>query len=178
MGNIARINKQLKEKYGCVIDGRPRWRVVWTSEQTEKMIAEFSDWYGHILIRAVHECREVLKYPAPNDRDRWVLETLIFQPWHELPESNNGHYEPLWIFREPKTDKFQNPTWRAVDFLVYSVMYGPKRSISDRIEEDRKAFAEEVQFFKDFFDNKAPYIATMLKEGHAITVPSNYEKGT
>jgi len=175
MGDIKRINKEIVNKYGTVIDGRPRFRVSWTNDQVEKRRGTFSDWYGHILIRTVTEVRECLKYPAPYERDRWVLESLIFQPFEDIMDSPNGHYEPLYLFRT-KDYKFQKPIWKAVDFLINSVLYGVKRTISDRIEEDRKAFAQEVQFFKDYMDNKAPYIATMLREGHAITVPSNYEK--
>jgi hypothetical protein len=176
MGDIARINKQIVTKYGTILDGRPRFRVVWSSDQLEKRRGEFSDWYGHILIRTVEETREVLKYPGPDDRDRWIVESIIFQPWPDLPESTNGHYEPLWTFRTAE-GKYLKPNWNAVDFLLNSLLFGVKKTISDRVEEDRKKFAEEVMFFKEFFDNKAPYIATMLKEGHAITVPSNYEKG-
>jgi hypothetical protein len=140
------------------------------------MIATFSDWYGHVLIRTVTECREVLKYPGKEDRDKWVLETLLFGVHEELPNAIHGSYEPLWIFRNEKGG-YLKPIWKAVDFLVYSVLYGPKRSIADRVAEDQKAFADEVMYFKELMDDRAPYIATMLKRGSAIVVPSNYDKG-
>jgi hypothetical protein len=68
------INKFLKEQYGTTIDGKPLFRLLWTTKVTEHRHSKFNDFYGELLIRSVTETREVLKYPYA--QDRWVLERI------------------------------------------------------------------------------------------------------
>lgn len=175
MGEVKRINKQINEKYGLLPDMRPRFRVVWSSDQTEKREGMFCDWYGHVLIRRVYEVREVLKYPFKDDRDRWVLETMIFTPSFDLKDSENGHYEPLYVFKT-NDGKYLKPVWKAVDFMLHCLLYGHKRTVEERFQADRDQFEREIQEIKEYLDDKTPYLADKLKRGSAVTVPSNYTK--
>ena len=68
------INRWLLDNYGKTVDGHPLFRLLWTTNVTEKRYSEFHDYYGEIFIRAVREIRECLKYPFA--QDRWVLERI------------------------------------------------------------------------------------------------------
>lgn len=71
---IEEINKYLLEHYGRTPEGLPYFRLLWTTNVTEKRFSEFHDYYGDIFIRTVREVREVLKYPFA--QDRYVLERI------------------------------------------------------------------------------------------------------
>lgn len=68
------INQWLLDNYGKTIDGRPLFRLIWSTNVTEHRYSEFHDYYGEVFIRKVREVRECLKYPFA--QDRWVLERI------------------------------------------------------------------------------------------------------
>jgi len=73
---LKRINLLLKDNYGTIVDGSlPVFKVIWSSNVTEKRFGEFTDFLDETPIRTVREVREVLKYPFA--QDRYILERVI-----------------------------------------------------------------------------------------------------
>ena len=68
------INKYLLEHYGRTPEGLPYFRLIWSTNITERRYSEFHDYHGDLFIRAVREVRECLKYPFA--QDRFILERI------------------------------------------------------------------------------------------------------
>jgi hypothetical protein len=168
LADIVALNKRLQQVYGSVLDGRARFRLIHCSELTEKRNGIFSDWYGHILLRTVEETREVYKYQ--DYRDCFALETLIYAKIPNLVAEGNGHYEPIWIFHD-KNDKPVRPTWFTVNLICHSMLHGPKKTVQQLMAEDDERKLKNIAEIKDKLDNRAPYLATRLKERRAVVVP-------
>lgn len=112
---VETINKQLTDVYGMdTLSGLPIWRVVWSNDQTEKRLTEYTD-SGMLLL--FPEVRELPKYPL--DKDKYILERLVLVPdfqQNELPAQKMS-YEPLWTF-EDKNSNYLPPKFNACQFII------------------------------------------------------------
>ncbi len=171
---IDRLNVQLENKYGKYIDGRPWFQIVWSSSQTEKRIGKFSDYYGQIFVREYVGMAEVLKYPAPDYRDRWVLEKLMFVENKELwADTQKGVYEPIWVFRG-KDGVYVKPTWKAVEFVM-GMLFTPKQKLTQADLDAEEAASLEKEIQENYDILQAQYggdVATALHQREAIVVPT------
>lgn len=100
---IESINQSLIDLFGIdTLSGSPIWRVVWSEDQLEKRLMEYTD-SGLQLITP--EVREVPKY-RQWIKERYVLERLVLIPSvneKELPSSKIS-YEPMFVFENNKGD--------------------------------------------------------------------------
>lgn len=110
-------------------------------------------------------------------KDCWILEQ--FAPpelvnVEELPESRDGGYEPLYVFRDSKFRPL--PLNMRVVQIIVSRALAPsvsrmERASEDR-EEERKRDQEEQFFLEEALDLSA--MQSLLHHGEAIIVPPNY----
>ena len=81
----------------------PMFRLVWSNDQRELRKCTQRLFLGKTFIKEVTHTERVLKYPWL--KDRWVFE-MWFSPevvlHDELPETNQGSYEPLYVFEGSK----------------------------------------------------------------------------
>lgn len=161
MSDSINTNIWLKDTYGSTLDGRPKFRVVWSTNLLEKRFGVFRDFYGHILVREVKGVREVLKYPFY--QDRWVLEKLDYVgDNHELIEKST--YEPLFVFQTAE-GAFLPLNQRAVNFFMHFYnQRGKLLSPSDIEDEEMKKYEREVNYFKEYLDNesRSPYFGDLI----------------
>lgn len=153
MSDELTINRWLKEHFGTSLDGRPNFRVCWTTGLTEKRHGTFNDFVAQtdILIRTWTGVKEVPKYPFY--KDRWVLEKLEYIGNNKELLEKTG-YEPLWIF-QTADGSFLPLVHRAVAFFMYFYTNrGNIRTPSDFTDEDTAKFNAEVNYFKDFLKDK------------------------
>ena len=174
--SVDTLNTRLTTLYGRSPDGRPIYRLVYSTTQLEKRWGEFEDYYGKIFLRRFSGVREVPKYPYC--KDRWVLEVLlpVYNP--EIYQSDlYGSYEPLWVFQD-KNGNFLQPIWKAVELIIVWNHNKPEKKNDVQIESEHQAQLEreEAEEFEKI-DNQVPYIADKLHEGEAITVPKEYDNG-
>jgi hypothetical protein len=117
---LAHINRKLEDDYGKMIDGNyPLFRVIWSTNVTEKRYSEFTDFIDDTPIRNVREVREVLKYPFA--QDRYILEKIT-------PITNeakamglvdgNYSYEEIYVFQD-RLGKFLPLTEEKVSTAMY-----------------------------------------------------------
>jgi hypothetical protein len=137
------INRKLSERYGLDLDGQPKYRVVWSTDQVETRVGRFEDFVGDILIRTYSGARECKKYSyCP---DRWILESRVATNNPELVSKMS--YEPLWIFQD-KQGNFLPLSWPAIEIIVQTVInrpeYKPRSEAQDDYEE-REDFAKHVK---------------------------------
>lgn len=149
---IAILNQRLMDRLGKELDGRPRYRIVWANDQIEVRIGVFDEFYGQLFIRQYRGAKEVPKYALPQMRDCWVLERLIYYPNPELPAASNGSYEPLHFFRDRNGEPYR-PFWKAVEFLIYSILNPAKLTMSDYLEMERQAEEQEEKEFRELLDD-------------------------
>jgi len=150
---IDYFNVKLAER-GRSLDGRPVWRLVWSTEQREIRRGKFSDFYGKIFLREVEEVREVPKYwYSP---DRWVLERLTFLPpgaaiHKELvaqidldiyKPTTNGTYEPIYVFQDSSKNPLPVTEW-VLDAILYSLEHGPVKLSDGAMRDEYHAEVEK-----------------------------------
>lgn len=109
------INRLLKDKFGETIDGLAMWRVVWSSDQYEKVLTEFTDAGVQLLYP---EVRELPKY-RQFTKDRYILEHLVVVPTVSITElpSVTMSYEPIHTFWDGKGD-YMTPAYAPCDFIA------------------------------------------------------------
>lgn len=153
MQDVDVINDKLELYYGREIDGRPRYRVVWSTTQIEKRIGEFNEFYGNIFLRTFKGIKDVPKYPY--DQDRWVIEKLFYVKNDEIISEKPGSYEPFYIFKGPQGE-FLPLNWKVVDFAVSyaeSKPVGIKLTDKDFQEQEMKEIEAEAEYFMADLDN-------------------------
>lgn len=144
---IEQVNKMLADKFGQTLDGRPLFRISWSSDQLEKKVGWHEEWNptGTIFIRSWFGCKECLKYAYC--MDRWVLERLSFLGDNkiaqmELVDARQGTYEPIYFFMNE--DGYALPVnWRVVDFIMSQLQRG-KKYTSPTEREDMLEKAHEL----------------------------------
>lgn len=142
---VAAINEKLKE-FGQSLDGRPIWRISWSSDQLEKRIGEHEDWNpsGTIFIRKWFGMKECLKYNYA--MDRWVLERLTFLGDNkimgmEIVDARKGTYEPVYVFQDANS-KPLSVNWRIVDVIMSTLARGAHYDSPKAREESWEKMAE------------------------------------
>src|SRR5713226_957386 len=134
MENIKLINKRLTKLYGSVIVGkdrfggifkqgdlsrRPTFRLVWSETEYEKRYGTYNVFYGNLFVRTETGTLEMKKYPYV--KDRYILERLVHMPNPELPESNAGHYEGVFVFQD-KHGNYLKPIWKAIEYACQRLL--------------------------------------------------------
>jgi hypothetical protein len=183
---IDSINKQLRDEFGVdTVTGQVIWRVVWSEDQYENRLDDYSDFTpGGLFIRSVREVRLVPKYDGYT-KDRYVLERLVVVPIQNMPElpGTKISYEPLWIF-EDKHGNPVPPAYWACKFVVdtvYAAQYGnhnlaryknPEGTHEGALEAKRKR-VDEIQ---EYLFGEQSALDNTTVTGESIIVPRNYEK--
>jgi len=143
------INEKLLLYYGVELDGRPRYRVVWSSTQFEKRVGAFNEFYGSIFLREFVGVRDVPKYPY--DKDRWIVERLFYIHNAEIIAEKPGSYEPVYVLKGPNSE-FLPLNWRVVDLVIN---YAEKKPLGIKLTDsdwqglEEKEVAQETEYFQD-----------------------------
>jgi len=160
---IEYFNQKLADR-GKSLDGRPIWRISWSTSQREKRVGEFSDFYGNIFLRKQREVRDVPKYW--NSPDRWVLERLTFLPpdasiHRELISQTssldifapvkNGTYEPIYFFQDGRGNPLPVTEW-ALDAVMHTLEFGKRVHLTDA--DFREEYFKEVDADAGYFENQ------------------------
>jgi hypothetical protein len=150
----ATINEMLFLYYGRELDGRQRYRVVWSTLQFEKRVGEFNEFYGSIYLRSFIGMKEVPKYPY--DPDRWVIEKLFYIKNLEIIAEKPGSYEPIYVLKGP-TGEFLPLNWRVVDMVVKFADQKPagiKLTDADWKTGEQKEIDADTAYFQDVLDDE------------------------
>lgn len=201
---VAIMNRQLIDEYGIdTVTSNPIFRIVWNTDQMEKVHATFVDRTpSGQFIREVTESRIVHKYRGFK-LDRYVLERLVLVPEHQQDVllGLKISYEGLWTFSSSNGD-YLPPNYKAAKFVIDTVLAAQstlKKMIdpsdkSDRVSlnkyrdddpeysqeasiEYRKKLADDLQV--ELFGNLSGLGGQTTKAGtDTIIMPSNYDSIT
>lgn len=178
MASLKKLNKWLHAHYGEDVLHRPRFRISWSDDQTELRKGFFNDFYNDILIRRVKEVREVKKYEASMPSPRWVLEQILFYDSEEIPRAREGSYEPVWTFQTGTGAYLPLPSFRILEFMMNTLMYGERLKKGDYDEREAEEKRKEIAYFEDYLEDKSSYIQSMLHEGEAVAPKDKVMEGS
>lgn len=110
------INIKLIDTYGLDISGQPRYRVVWSNDETEVRVGTFNEFYGDIFVRTTSGAKQVPKYNYLDNR--WILEVLI--PTNNPELLTKMSYEPLYVFENRKRE-YLPLNWDAITAVINTI---------------------------------------------------------
>jgi hypothetical protein len=161
------VNKQLKDTYGCELDGKPKFRVVWSEGQTEIRVGEhkvFSE-SGKIWLRNEYGARLCRKYNYV--KNMFILEKLEYYRNPEVLRTEAGSYEPIWVFRDGEGNAL-DPIMPACRIIIDSNYYNKeKETKGDIVRADEAQKKSDFDYNLDVIQNNSPYLATMMHNKEA-----------
>lgn len=138
-------NKILLDRYGLDLHGKQKFRVVWSTEETEVRVGEFEEWYGEIFVRRLSGAREWPKYSYIEDK--WILEELVPSNNPELLERLS--YEPIYVFQD-KHGNYLPLNIDAAHAVINAILsrpeFKPRTEKQDLYEENEKKEKEKKEF--------------------------------
>jgi hypothetical protein len=176
---VEQINKRLYENYGRSLDGRPIWRIVWSSDQFELKRGVHTEMSpsGILFLREWIGVKKCLKYSYL--MDKWILERLTFGVENvpglnvELVEGKNGSYEPAWVFMDGNGNALP-VNWRICELLFARLAAGPAYA-SPTAREEMKKLAEEAEVLEmeEYFNEigRSKMFATEIPAVSQVIVP-------
>ena len=170
--SIDSINRQLRDLFGIdTVNGQSLWRVVWSDDQFENRLMEYTPSGMQLLLPEVVKVR---KYSYVNHR--YVLERLVVVPVPDRRELADTHlsYEPMWVFQN-EAKEYLPPRMDACKFIidaVYAAMGNKSlRKYIEGAEADKESRVEKLT--TELFGNETKVgDALAYKEG--VVVPQNY----
>jgi len=172
------LNRRLREHFGIdTASFSPMWRVVWSDDQIEKRLTNYTKEGFELLTPMMVE---LPKYSWI--KQKYVLEQLVVVPdMHAKELTTKISYEPIWVFQDDQGD-YLPPKWEMTEFVInaiYAVRGKPnlakyKEKLTDlNTREGIEARVNEVE--AQLFGNETS-TGDALAHGDAIVVPHNYEK--
>ena len=167
------INATLDVRYGRdVIRNKPKYRIAWSTAQTEFRYGSYDIYYGHIYLRTETGLNEVPKYPHfPNC---YILERFVFAPIAEIPETSNGHYECIYNFQTADGTALE-PNFRVCEIVIFAQQnpYKPGELMAILEKEDQKILEDEIKYFEDRLHDEGR--SALFFDPHAVVVVPNKE---
>lgn len=138
------LNKRLKDNFGLFEDGRPNWRLVWSTEELENRLSYFTK-DGFELLTPIMQLQK--KYPF--SQDRYILEHLVPVSQTNIKDlTTKTSYEPLWTFQD-ENDNPTQPFWDVIELLIKQVQINMLAAGKQPIQKAPYGFgntAEECKF--------------------------------
>ncbi len=177
---ISALNQLLKEHFGISTDtNQQMWRVVWSDDQYEKRLTEFTD-FGFQLLQP--EVRELPKYQWI--KQKYILEHLVVVPEVSMPElpATKLSYEVIWVF-EDKYGNYLPPKFEACKFIIDTVHAAQFGTGGMKKYEDEESTQEKsLEFKKKTIDNlveelfgEQSSLEGTTVTGESVIVPRNFE---
>lgn len=166
--SIESINKRLISEFGRELNGKPKFRVVFSEDQYEKRITEFTD-EGFELLQP--EVRLLPKYK------QWVKAKYILERFvpvvGETDLLDNMSYEPVWVFQD-KNGNYLPPFFEGCSLIIEGLYERTKKTSFAKYKDEsvskeaRLAEVERVE--RELFGNETD-VGDALAYGSGVTVP-------
>lgn len=178
MENVKRINKYLHDTYGSALDGKPKFRVVWSEDLFEVRKGQFSD---TIIFEDI---RKAPKYMAVSDRYILEVYTLAYPGiFHRAIQHkanivlDGDGYEPLRVFQS-RDGKYLKPDLEVCKILCDSWAELVNRPEARRLTakqadyNDKQIMEKEVaKFYEMLSANDSDLLANKFQDREAIILP-------
>jgi hypothetical protein len=169
--SIENINKKLLEEFGTEFGNAPCFRIVWSEDQYEKRLTDFTD-EGFELLHP--EVRLLPKYKQWI-REKYILERLI-PVVGETDLIVKVSYEPAWVFQD-KHGNYLPPFFEGCRFIIESIFSAINKAGTFTRYKDKNISAEEKEIelkkvIDELFGNESD-LTDNLHYGSGIVVPGN-----
>lgn len=171
--SIESINNQLVDLFGIdTISGDPIWRVVFSEEQFEKRLMEYTDEGLQLLhpeVRLVPKYRQWIQ-------QKYVLERLTVIPdinADELPY-NRLSYEPIYVF-ETASGKYLPPRIDVAKIVIDTIYAAQGKSSLAKYVDDEDS-EKRINDLQEYLFSDETAVSDHLSRQTGIIVPSNYKK--
>lgn len=156
METIETINERLRGVFGTLLNGMPKYRLVWSNGQREKRFGTYDIYAGSIYLRTETGVLDVEKYPAY--KNQWILEKCLGNSNKELICEYS--YEPVWVFRGPNNESLY-PHYRVCEILIQSIegfLRTGKMTIKDYMAQEEDEIKKESELFAEMLgeDMRSP----------------------
>lgn len=167
---IETINKRLLDFFGKFENGEPRYRVVWSEDEIEKVMTNFTK-EGFMLPYEV--LSEVPKY-RQYIHNKYILERLVPVPaisQRRLCDKKLS-YEPLWVFEDNNGNALP-PKWQVITILLDSIHKqmtehrGPYTS-GDELNQTTEALEERAKKLAEALGVNETSVTDSLSWGSAV----------
>lgn len=169
---IESINQKLLDEYGVEHDagGQPRFRVVFSEDQFENRLTEFTD-EGFQLLQP--EVRLLPKY-RQYIRAKYVLERLIPVDPKNTDLTTKVSYEPAWVFQDNKGN-YLPPFFEGCKHIIEALMSQIEGANTYTKYKDKNVSPEErkaeiIKVEEQLFGNESE-VTDHLAGGTGIVVP-------
>lgn len=168
---IEEINKKLLEDYGTEFGNLPRFRIVFSEDQYEKRMTDYTDEGFELLYPEVRLLPKYKQYV----KAKYVLERLvpIVGPTDLTTKTS---YEPAWVFQD-KHGNYLPPFFEGCKLIIDSLFQAMGRKdtfvkYKDKnvSEEERLIHLKKVE--DELFGNESN-MTDDLHSGSGIVVPGN-----
>ncbi len=168
---IEDINRRLLEDYGTEFGDSPKFRVVWSEDQYENRVTEYTD-EGFSLIHP--EVRLLPKY-RQFVRAKYILERLV-PIMGETDLTVKVGYEPAWVFMD-KHGKYLPPFFDGCKHVIESMRYamdqkGAFTKYKDKNITPEEHLAEITRVENELFGNESN-MTDDLHSGAGVTVDTD-----
>lgn len=138
---IESINYKLEKEFGRHDDGRPNFRVIFSEDEFEKRLTNYSD-EGFELLQP--EIRLLPKY-RQYIRQKYILERLVpVNPDVDTDLVTKTSYEPAWVFQD-KNGKYLPPFFEGCKFVIESMMAAIGKANTHVKYKDKNETKEELE---------------------------------
>jgi hypothetical protein len=175
---VDEINRQLKEQFGSDSDSRdPIWRVVWSDDQIENRMTEWSEEGFHLLTP-----RMALLPKYSWIKARWILERLVLVPEMNRQEllGKTKSYEVIWVFETQEGQELP-ANYRAAKFVIDGIYAAQgkasmRKYVDDAVKDDNRE-GRIAKLTEELFGNETP-VGDALAHGDGVgyTGPTFEEK--
>lgn len=173
--SLVSINRQLRDLYGLdTISSKPIWRIVWSEEQLEKKLVNYSPAGVAYLTPQIVEAPKYRQWI----HNKFVLERLTLVPSaHEELTVEKISYEPIWVFEDNHGNAL--PPRLDASKLIIDTLYAAlgKVDLSKYADPGESVEVKEERLDKlqaELFGNETN-VGDALAHGEAIVVPRNYK---
>jgi hypothetical protein len=168
---IEDINKRLLNEYGREFDNQPRFRVVFSEDQYEKRLTDFTD-EGFELIHP--EVRLLPKYKQWI-RHKYILERLV-PIVGETDLTTKVSYEPAWVFQD-KDGNYLPPFFEGCKHIIESMFSAIGKANTHTRYKDKNVSIEErraeLQRVEDELFGNETSVGDALAYRTGVTVPES-----
>ena len=171
--SIESINERLLSEFGKELDGRPRFRVVFSDDQYEKRVTTHDD-HGNELI--IPEVRLLPKYKQ-YIRHRYILERLL-PVTGETDLTEKVVYEVLWTFQD-KHGKYLPPFFDGCKHVIENILMNmASKNYYAKYKDtmSKEQYLADLQKVENELFGNETIVGDHLAYGTGVTVQKESEK--
>lgn len=189
MENVKIINRALETSYGRALDGKPKFRVVFSNDLFEVRRGQFERYTeGGIYLGSFEGVQKAPKYTYI--RDKYILEvyTKAFPEifgrsiLHSSGTIESGDfYEPLRVFKD-KDNNYLPPNETVCRIICNGFLElvnrpaGQRLTEKDALADEVKQYDKEVATFFDMLKSEDSDVLASLRFGEGVALGRGLEK--